>query len=64
MQLSVICVLVDCDYMVVGYIGYAGSVQDEEEGTKNGSLRNTKQDVVRSGSLGANAHFMRAIGVE
>lgn len=50
--------------MAVGYIGDAGGVQDEEEGTKNGSLRNTKQDVVRSGSLGANAYFMRAIGEE
>lgn len=48
--------------MAVGYIGDAGRVQDEEEGTKDGSLRNTKQDVVRSGSLGANAYFMRAIG--
>ena len=39
--------------MAVGYIVYAESVQDEdeEEGTENGSLRNTQQDVVRSGSL-------------
>jgi len=50
--------------MAVGYIGDAGGIQDEKERTKNGSLWNTKQDVVRSGSLGAHAYFVQAIRKE
>ena len=43
-----------------GLYCYAESVQDEEEDTKNRSLWDAKQDVVRFGSLGAIAHFTRA----
>jgi len=56
--------IVDCDSMVVGYSGYAGSMYDEEEGTKDRFLKYTKQDVIRSGSLEADAYFMRATGEE
>jgi len=45
--------------MTVGNSGYTESIQDEEEGTKNRFLRYTEQDIIRSGSLGADAHFMQ-----